>query len=112
MMKTPGWSGFFSSVSASSPSRSCHDTPPVDFSCPCAGRKNVTTVAIIHTTAPLYPANAELSAANALIVQQPAIHPSVAVARIGPNSLPASARREKMIVEAKLKVGAEQSACI
>ena len=35
----------------------------------------------------------------------------MAIARIGPNSIFASANREKIIVEAMLQVGDEQSAC-
>ena len=45
----------------------------------------------------------------ALIVQQPAIQPNVAMARTGPNSFRASANRAKAIVDERLKVGDEHS---
>ena len=62
-------------------------------------------------TAPPYPAIVVASALKALTSQQPLIQPSVAIARMGPNSFWVSARRAKMIVEEMLNVGDEQSAC-
>ena len=51
-----------------------------------------------------------MSAPRRLTVQQPAIQPNVAMARIGPNSFCAFASRAKMIVEEMLNVGDEQRA--
>ena len=50
-------------------------------------------------------ANGDASAPSRLIAQHPAIHPNVAIARMGPNSLWEFFRREKTIVVAMLKVG-------
>ena len=53
VMNTTRWSGFFSSVRASRPSRSCHDKCAAKTGVSSSGRKNVNAAARLHITAPL-----------------------------------------------------------
>ena len=76
---------------------------------PATGRKNVNAATSSHTTAPLYPASDDVSAFSALTSQQPAIQPSVAIARTGPNSFLASSNRARHNRREMLHIGAEQS---
>src|SRR5438552_2430045 len=82
----------------------------MDLGVSSVGRKKVNALTASYIIVSLYLASVEASAPRALTSQQPAIQPSVAIARIGPNSFLASASRAKTIVEEMLHVGDEQSA--
>ena len=73
-----------------------------------AGRKNVPATTSSQTSDPPKPDSVERSAPSRLTARQPLTQPSVAIARIGPNSFRASSSRAKMIVEVMLQVGDEQ----
>ena len=106
--KTTRWSRFFNSANASRPNRSLHVRFSTDGGIFSGGRKNVNTATRSQTTAPLQPASSDASAFSALTSQQPAIQPSVPIARTGPNSFLASSTRANTIVEQMLHIGAAQ----
>src|ERR1035438_2675468 len=109
VLKTTRWSGFFKSMSASRPRRSCHERCSADFGVSRTGRKNVNPATISHVTAPGYPASDDGAAFNRLTSRHPIIQPIVAMARRGPNSFLASSNRARTMVEEMLHIGAEQS---